>query len=374
MRWHILRTLLLKEWLRHMANRGGIVLVVLLLAAAMLLSFFGKSSAPAGAFVIGGVRCCYVDYWQDGPWIEHLRRSVPAELKTSIVFRRAAQAPTVDGQLVYPRGTGAIQIRSTASLDAPCYKVWVWYPGGDGTSLAPYEAWFWRESFIYLEKQAAQALAALDPSERPAYLVARLQEQRSQLEGTADPRSSMATALVLFGLFFVCVYLLPSLTCEERERGVLLAQALSPASPTEILAARFLFYPVLGMGLAALLAGIYEPAALARPFFWLALAVMTFGSMGIGLTISSLARNQRTASMTALCYMLVVASLLVICQQNEIPGLPWLALEHHGPRMLQAALAATVQGMHWWNLGAATLLAACWVVVATVLFRRYGWQ
>ena len=49
-------------------------------------------------------------------------------------------------------------------------------------------------------------------------------------------------------LFFVCVYLLPSLTCEERERGVLLAQALSPAAPREILAAKFLVLKVLRSG------------------------------------------------------------------------------------------------------------------------------
>src|SRR5262249_3937479 len=84
-------------------------------------------------------------------------------------------------------------------------------------------------------------------------------------------------------MFFVCVYLLPSLCCEERERGVLLAQALSPASPREILAARFLFYPVLGLSLAAVLAGTYRPAVLASPFFWLALVVAVCGSPPDGL-------------------------------------------------------------------------------------------
>jgi hypothetical protein len=47
-----------------------------------------------------------------------------------------------------------------------------------------------------------------------------IEAERLELKGGLDSRSGMATALVLFGLFFVCVYLLPSLTCEERERGV----------------------------------------------------------------------------------------------------------------------------------------------------------
>src|SRR5207244_12556838 len=109
----------------------------------------------------------------------------------------------------------------------------------------------------------------------------------------------------------------------ERDRGILLAQALSPASALEILAAKFLFYPVAGMALAALLAGLYDVAVLARPLFWLAILVASLGSLGIGLTIASLARTQRAASMGALCYMMAVALVLFICQQNNIPFVPY---------------------------------------------------
>src|SRR5262249_59326406 len=148
-----------------------------------------------------------------------------------------------------------------------------------------------------------------------------------ELKGGLDPRSGIATSLVIFGMFFVCVYLLPSLSCEERERGVLLAQALSPAAPREILAARFLFYPVLGILLAVVLAGTYNPAVLARPFFWLAVIVAVAGSMGIGLTIASVARTQRAASLGAMGSLLAVGLLLFICQQVGVPVLPYFALE-----------------------------------------------
>jgi hypothetical protein len=184
----------------------------------------------------------------------------------------------------------------------------------------------------------------------------------------------VATALVLFALFFVCVYLLPSLTCEERERGILLAQALSPASAWELLAARALFYPLLSVGLAALLAGICSPAALARPFFWLALGVAALGSLGIGLTIASLARTQRSAGMGALCYTLGVSLLLFICQQNNIWPLSYLALEYHCPRILHAAMAGAIRPYHWGNLALAAILAFAWAVTAALIFRRRGWQ
>jgi hypothetical protein len=123
-----------------------------------------------------------------------------------------------------------------------------------------------------------------------------------------------------------------------------------------------------------LLAGLATPAVLARPFFWLALVVCVFGSLGIGLTIASLARTQREASMGALCYMMVVAMLLFICQQASIPGLPYLALEYHGPRMLHAALSGRVLWFHWGNLAAAAALAVGWAALATRLFRQRGWQ
>ena len=47
LRWHILKTLLRKEVLRHLANRGGILLVVLLLVLALaLLPLFTRSLTP----------------------------------------------------------------------------------------------------------------------------------------------------------------------------------------------------------------------------------------------------------------------------------------------------------------------------------------
>ncbi len=371
-RWHILRTLLAKEAHRHLANRGGLVLLLMLVVASLLLSFFRGSSASAGGLT-GGVQRCYIDYWETGPLVEHLRRHVPTELAEHIVFRPAFAAPTdPHGTLVYPQGTGAIQLRPLPS-DRAGFKAWFWHPGEDGTALAVYEAWFWKETLVYFQ-QAQKAVPLSRDDGAPYALLPAIESEHSALKGGLDPRSGLATSLVLFGVFFVCVYLLPSLTCEERERGVLLAQALSPASAREILAAKFLFYPVFGLALAAVLAGTYSPHALARPFFWLALIVTIFGSLGIGLTIASLARTQRAASMGALCYMLAVALLLWICQQNQIPGLPYLALEYHGPRMLHAALTDSVLGYHWGHLAGSTALSVSWAVVATVLFRRYGWQ
>ena len=151
-------------------------------------------------------------------------------------------------------------------------------------------------------------------------------------------------------------------------------QRHAEASPLEILASKFLFYPALGIGLAVLLSGIYNPAVLRQPFYWLAVGFSTAGFLGVGMTVASLARTQREASMGALCYLLAVTLILFICQQTRVPLLPYLALEFHGPRILQAALGQSVTREHWGHLGGAAALAIGWLGLATYLFRRRGWQ
>jgi hypothetical protein len=376
MRWYIIRTLLHKELLRQASNRGGIALAALLVVAALLLAFFNRPGQAVGAMP-DGIQMCYIDYWEEDAWVAHLRAHVPADLESSIEFRHVSQAPKSGGLLVYSPLTGAIQIRNAPRSDGKSKKIWIWYPDRDGAALKPYELWFWRESALYFQNQArgkdeGETLADRAPEAPPQ--TAEFETDRMHLKGAFDMGTSVTASLVLFALFFSCVYLLPSLMCEERERGVLLAQALSPASPTEILAAKFLFYPTAGMVLAALLAGIFRPGALLHPFLWLALLVIAVGSLGIGLTIASLARSQRTASMAALCYMLVVALFLYLCQQCDIMELSYLALEYHGPRMLHAALADAVLWQHWGHLAAAAALAVAWCGLATFLFRRRGWQ
>jgi ABC-2 type transport system ATP-binding protein len=356
-----------KEVLRQLANRGGMLLALLLVVVTLLMSVTGEHGSPFEA-LHGGVAYCFVDYWQEDPWLDHLRANVPTELRKRVHFRSIREALVEGQEIVYPAATGAIQLRSTGELGKDRrYKVWSWQPH-HGSGFSAFEAWFWKESTRYFQERTLQAEGAM-ASGAPVY-----DQESSELTGGLDTQSALATSLVLFALFFACVYLLPSLMCEERERGVLLAQALSPASPAEILAAKCLFYPLLGIGLAAILVFMINFEALFQPFFWLALLVTAVGSLGIGLTIASLARTQRNASMTALGYMLAIALLLYVCQNYRVPFVQYFSLEFHGPRMLHAVLSGTFQVWHWANLGAALLITISWMTLATFLFRRQGWQ
>jgi hypothetical protein len=416
MRPYILRALLAKEFHRHLANRGGLALCLLLVAAAVLLSVFNPGGGgDAGATgMVGGVHHCFIEYAEETPLVDHLRKNIPDGFRQQLRFRKWTNRDP-EGLVTYPPGVGAIHLRlgKSAETGRPVTQVQVWHPQGDPGAMAPYEQWFWKEARRAFHAQAAAKLRAagadaggLTPPEfgaddlwavRESFRtlddqieaarkkagvtptadvgVPELVIERQGLGGKVlDFRSAIATGMVVFALYFACVYLLPTLNCEERERGVLLAQALSPASPVEILAAKFLFYPVLGIGLAAILAGIYKPAVLSMLFFWLSLLVVAAGFLGIGMTVATLAKTQRAAFMGAMCYLLSVSLILFICSTNGIPVIPYLAVEYHGPRILHAALSGEVQAYHWLHLLAAAGLAGAWMTAAGWLFRRRGWQ
>jgi hypothetical protein len=367
MRWHILRSLLWKEVCRQRSNRGGLALAALLVVAALLLTLAGRGES--NGFTVG-LDICFIDYWRDDGWVNHLRHHVPEDLQRSIRFRNVNNVVATGDRLVYPPSSGAIQMRLVQGPDGHLRRrICVWEPRPG--SLATEESWFWRESTFYFQQQAAGVHTHL--SSDPDFH-APIEQERAVLEGGLDMRSSITSGLVLFAIFFSCVYLMPSLMCEERERGLLVAQVLSPASPLEILAGKFLFYPILGIGLAGCLAGIVQTDVLREPLFWLVLIVTAVGSLGVGLFVAGLARSQRAASMGALCYMLAVALILFICQQGKITAVSYFALEYHSPRLLHACLTHGIHGDHWIHLAAATALAGAWAILAIVVFRKRGWQ
>ncbi len=402
MRTKILWALFRKEVRRHLANRGGLALAALLIVAAVLLSFFNPAQVEdgaAGGDLVGGVHHCYLDYTEETPFITALLKQVPPELKAQLVPRQ--QRPEqIRSPVAFPAGTGAIRVQQTDETGQPKFLFDIWHPPGEPGAMAVYEQWFFRAALFVLREQLQARLkpeANLPTVEQRQDDLWAVQQAFRQLETAAasqstlptptvvitrnglgakplDLRSAIATAMVVFALYFTCCYLLPTMNCEERERGVLLAQALSPASPTEIVVAKFFFYPVAGMLLGATLAGIYSPTVLGTLFFWLVMCAMACGFLGIGMTVSTLAKTQRSAFMGSMCYLFAVSLVLFICSQNGIPYLPWLFLESHGPLILHAALTLNVEGVHWFKLIVTFGLAGGWMLLAAWLFRIRGWQ
>src|SRR5947209_6748538 len=121
MRWHIIRALLHKEVQRHLANRGGIVLAMLLVVAAVLLSVFAPEEATGGTGMVGGVHHCFIEFDRATPLMQHLQntKNQPPELRNPIIVRLLRDADTINGTIVYPTGTGAIQVRQIPADKSP---------------------------------------------------------------------------------------------------------------------------------------------------------------------------------------------------------------------------------------------------------------
>jgi hypothetical protein len=180
--------------------------------------------------------------------------------------------------------------------------------------------------------------------------------------------------LTLLALFFVGVFLLPSITCEERERGTHLAIALSPANAREIVGAKLVFYFALATGLALVVAVICVPRAVASPLLWASIAAIAAGNVGIGMTIAAFARTQRGASTGALLYLFTTGVLLLTLTGSTLEPIVWILLERHGPQLLLAAFSGQVQRWHWASLATTVAIAAAWSVVASIAYRRSGWR
>ena len=282
MRFYILRALLKKELRRHVANRGGIALAVLMIVAAVLLSVFNPSTpdgGTAGGDLVGGVHHCYIESNPETDVTQKLKERVPPALKAQLVFRNRPPE-SVDALISDAPGTCCIRMNLRTRDGRAIMEIEIWHPPGDPGAVAPYEAWFFRAVREVYQEMAKfklannggdpQGLSPLAPmsddlwavrnsfealeaesirlsNSNPKAVLPTVEIKRAPIGANPlDFRSAIATAMVVFALYFTCCYLLPTLNCEERERGVLLAQALSPASPAELVVAKFLFYPVAG--------------------------------------------------------------------------------------------------------------------------------
>jgi len=117
----------------------------------------------------------------------------------------------------------------------------------------------------------------------------------------------LTTSLVMFGLFF---RLRLPVTGRCRVRSAAPAccwpRRCRRRRPREILAAKFLFFRCWECCWLPFW-GEVQPGSAAEGLLLAALLVGVCGSMGVGLTIASLARTQRAASLGAMCYLLASA-------------------------------------------------------------------
>jgi hypothetical protein len=247
------------------------------------------------------------------------------------------------------------------------------FSGTNPNTLFPYTQWFWRAT--------AEHFGQLPPFVEHYEPIGNVGTQ-DVLAGLASSSVAdlvsvelIATILLFFVQFFACCHLFVSFASQDRERGTLLALALSPATTTELLVARFLFHLAISMAVSGVVVGILRPAALTQPLLWTVVLLASVGLMSVATVIASLAHSQTTAGLLTLCYML--ATGVVFYLATKFSGFAWVKqamIEHYSLPLVYMAMKQHVGFRAAPALLMLTLLTAGWVAVAASLFRSRGWR
>lgn len=362
----MLRVLWAKEWLRLRKQPTALLLLGLLTAISVLIATGGPQLTRASD--TSKLPTCWLVYDSDNAWVTYLKHHLPEHPPIKMVA--ASEMPHRGNAIVYPSGDCGMEL-FTAERRNP--RLIFRYPGTQPNIFWPYTQWFWGETVAFIGETPAfdQVVIPMGRSSPQAPSDVLKQTSLSDLMTI-----EMVGSLLLYGVqFFCCAHLLISFTSQERERGTLLALALTPASITEILAAKCLFHGCLSLTMCGIIIAILRPVALLQPLLWATLVVSAVGFLSVGVMLASLAKTQATAALLTLCYMLGVA--LVFHLSRGWAGFAMvreMMFEHRGFLLIFASLKSGGSPLAWIRLGWLVIVVIGWATVASQVFRRLGWR
>ncbi len=368
-----------REARRLRKNPSALLLLGLLTAIAVLLAISRPGPKPQ--------MNCWVVYSQESPWVETLRRRAADNPRIHVVPMSAVK--TLSDWRIYPPHDCAIELVGQVSNlpvppepgqsgqveNLPHEKTTLrfLFPGNDPNVIAPYLQWFWpatAEHFGAAPPFAPVTLPITGSSRRAVM-------ERLKQSTVSDLMSEelVATILLIIVLFVTCCHLQVSFTSQDRERGTLMALALTPASTTELLLSRYIFHMALGGMACAAIIGILRPAAFGHLTLWLTIALASVGLVSVGTVIASLARTQNAAGVLALCYMLFGGVLFYLATKfSAFASLKDAAFESHSLPLLFLSLKQDLPLEKAPGLAKLAGLVGGWTLAANWLFRLRGWR
>ncbi len=362
----MLRVLLAKEWLRLRKQPTALLLLGLLTAISVLIATGGPQLQGAGA--TAKLPTCWIVYDAENEWIQHLKQNVPDTPPIRIVA--VDEMPRRGDAIAYPSGDCGMEL-ITKNRKQP--RIIFRYPGTQPNIMFPHSQWFWGTTVAFLGETSAfdQVLMPMGRSSPQSASDVMKQTSLSDLMTL-----EMVGSLLLYGVqFFCCAHLLISFTSQERERGTLLALALTPASVPEILLAKCLFHGSLSVTMCGIIVAILKPMALVQPLLWATLLVSAVGFLSVGILVASLAKTQATAALLTLCYMLGVALVFHLSRGwASFAMVRELMFEHRGFLLIHSSLRTGGSPLDWIRLGGLGVVVLGWVTVATTIFQRRGWR
>jgi hypothetical protein len=361
LRGPIIRTLLYKEVLRYRYNWGLLVMIAALLALAALVSISARLQVLPGQSGLE-VRRCYVYCARGSPeaaaWQEHLRKHPPpspyrVEFNVRLLYHAGGDRPAL------PPASMAIELMPPqAQTEEGVWKVRYWYLKEAPAGILPYRDWFARETHRFLqskplfEEETETTITDIERTDRVPMII---------------------TALVVFSLYLPSFNLYITSTGEEREKRMLLALLLTPATAAEMVAAKAIFYALVSMGVAAAIVAMYDPLLLLNPLLW---STVFFGSVGyvaLGTLVISVVRRQTTINTVSMLYLVATGIIMFLSTILPLFGLVrHLLVEDYLYRQMHQIISGQTA---WWvglNQAALAGMSLLWSAVAVVVFARQG--
>lgn len=373
MRFPILRILIAREVRRLQKNPTALMLIGLLAAVALLMA----TSRPVTKQQAVAAPRFWLTYDHRAPWITDVVANLPASPEIVATAREDVRGADRHGStqpLAYPPGDHGVEIRlGRDNNDQPVIHVIGRFAGNDPAVLNPFWNWFWPTATSAF-MQGARFEQHVVPLQRAPKSAAEALQDKSVADIVTP--ELIGAVLLLIVQFFACCHLLVSFTSQDRERGTLMALTLSPATSSEIMAAKFVFH--LGLSLTGCIAivAILQPAALLQPTLWTVLLLTSFGLMSVGTCIATFARTQAAAGLLALCYMLAGAVLFYLSTKfSAFAVLKQCVFENYSfPLLYQALKAPLPLTAALTHLATMAVIVTAWFVLARSSFVRFGWK
>lgn len=361
MRFSMIRILISREVRRLKKNPSALMLIGLLAAIALMMATSRPMSQKPGTVPVSSV---WIITDRSAEWLDHLEKHLPDRPVVRIVDRETVEQTR-------PRflpSDGLLNVRHEQTARGLQVSLSGRYPGTDPKAMDVFWEWFWPQLLTYQH----QGLN-FEYDQTPLQAGPRAIEQQSVSELMTP--ELVGTMLLLIVQFFACCHLLVSCTSQDRERGTLMALALSPAHISEIMTAKFIFHIALSVSGCLVIVSILKPAALSHPVFWMTMLLTSTGLMCVGLCISTLTRSQASAGLLALCYMLAGAGLFYL--STKFTGfrlLKMLTFESYSFPLLYGSLRSPERLFPAPGLTAMFVLVAGWLLTARHCFTRFGWR
>lgn len=292
-------------------NRMACVVLALTLLTAVFLRI-DRGRAPTAARDV-----CFILYWNDDDFVRYLRGAILDPQQTGglrfEVLPAAAMTGT-DGMIRYPPGSHSIQLRS------PERVVWYWHSGSDPSAMWPHIEWFQRAALRHFGRRSDWQV---ETSPMQPELVVVGKQTRVTLDSLREPEV-MDAALVWIVIFFAACHLPKLSLAESIANRTLVSIVVTPAGWGGQARAIQIFYGLLAIICAVVIAAVLRPSALGSGAFWLAVTLASILYLGVAFAIATCCRSVAAASVGTMFYLAVSGMVyaLVMGAAKVIGGAP----------------------------------------------------